>query len=246
MPVNRWPAKPIVFDLPAGTLAVPTKLGSNESNGTSTIACSPSRDILVGEVIVVTVTQRDWAFTSLADNSAQTGTANTYTKDQQTTALTDPTCYVFSCVVTRKILSTDTITATFAGPNGGKSICVFSLSKADTSAGAAVRDITLAGVSGGGSGSTFSSGASSAIAQANEYAIGVAAVAQASSQPTAITADSPWTLQYSGVAGGGAAYGHAHSTQVLSAIAALTYSGGWGVNTAGVQSVLEVTYKGTP
>ena len=217
-------------------LSALVKLGSNDNNGSTTITVSPSRDVQVGEFITVGLTERDNGFTSLADNSSQAGTANTYTQDvARTTA--DPFSWIFSCKVTRKILSTDTITATFAAIFGGKTMCVLALPDANASA-----QLDKTATAQGASSAVYSSGATATTAQADEYAVGCAVVSVTSVDPTTITADSPWTLQSSAVQSG---YGGAHGSQVLTATGTPAFTGGWGATTNGQSSGVIATYKGT-
>lgn len=217
-------------------LAAAVNRGSAGNNGSVTIAVSPNADINVGDFIVVLLSERDWGITSLADNSGQAGAANVYTQDKSRLAA-DPFVYVYSCQVTRKILSTDTITATFAGGSGRKSMCVLLLPDANE---AAQLDQTQS--AGGGGAPGYTSGAVAATAQADEYAVGIAAFSVATVAPGVITADSPWVLEAShGVTG----YGDAHGSRVLDAIGTPAFTGGWGVTHDGLQSGAIATYKGT-
>jgi hypothetical protein len=218
-------------------LSAVQNLGSNENSGSLTIADSPSRAIEVGEFIVITFAQRDHTITSFVDNSSEAGTANTYTPDVSRQSA-DPFCHIYSCQVTRKILSSNTITITCNGSGGGKSMCILALTDAndgsqlDQSANAFVFNPP----------STYASGTTGATAQADEYAIGVCTFANSTLDAGTITADSPWTLQFSSVPAGG---GSAHGSRVLTATGTYAFTGGWGVDPDGDQSGCIATYRGT-
>lgn len=219
-------------------LAAVVNLGTNGNTGSTTISVSPSRDVQVGEFLVVTLTERDWSISSLADNSSQAGTANSYTQDKANT-FTDPFPYIYSCKVTRKILSTDSITATFAGTTGGKSMCVVALPDANASS-QLDQTATTGSLS---ASSTYTSSAVSTTAQADEYAVGVAVFSVSSVNAGTITADSPWTLEHNYKPAG---YGAAHGSQVLTAAGTPAFTGGWGATEDGVWVACIATYKGTP
>lgn len=220
-------------------LTAPVLLGTNGNTGSSTIGVSPSRNIEVGEFIVVTLTERDWGISSLADNSSQAGTANSYTSNVSKAATYDGFTYIYSCKTTRKILTTDTITATFAGPNDGKSMAVYALPDANASS---QLDKT-ASIGAFGDTSTYSSTGVATTAQADEYAVGVAAYGGSGSSAGTITADSPWTLQYSYKP---TDYSAAHGTQVLTATGTPAFSGGWGATMTGAaETACIATFKGT-
>jgi hypothetical protein len=213
-------------------------LASNLAVAT-TLSLTPSRDIQVGEFIVVPLTQRNNSVTSLADNSSQAGTANTYTLDSPSSQIAgDGFAYIYSCKVTRKILSTDSITFTLGG-SGAITGAVLALPDANASS---QKDQTaLAAV---GTGTTYSSGSVATTAQADEYAIGVAAFAASGVEAGTITADSPWTLQFS--QGGAIGYGSAIGSRVLTATGTPAFTGGWGASQDGEGDAAIVTYKGTP
>lgn len=220
-------------------LTAPTVLGTNGNTGSTTIDVFPSRNVEVGEFIVVTLTERDWGISSLADNSAQAGTANSYTEDVAQKTTYDGFTYIYSCKVTRKILTTDRIRATFAGPNDGKSMAVYALP--DANASSQLDKVTKIGAF--GSSSTYGSGSVATTAQADEYAIGVAGYGGSGANAGTITADSPWTLQYSYKP---TEYAGAHGTQVLTATGTPAFTGGWGATlTSGGQTACIATYKGT-
>jgi hypothetical protein len=218
-------------------LTAVVNLGTNGNTGSATITVSPSRNVEVGEFIAVTLTQRDWSLSSVADNSAQAGAANTYTQDKAN-VFTDPFPYIYSCKVTRKILTTDAIAATFSGTSGGKSMCVMALPDAN-----ATSQLDKTATTGSASASsTYTSSAVTTTAQADEYAIGVAVFALSSVNAGTITADSPWTLEHNYKPAG---YGAAHGSQVLTATGTPAFTGGWGATEDGVWVAAIATYKGT-
>jgi hypothetical protein len=212
-------------------------LGIAENSGSTTIAQSPSRAIEVGEFIIVLLAERDHGVTTLVDNSSQAGSANTYTSDISRQSA-DPFCHIYSCQVTRRILATNTITVTCGGSGGGKSICILALpdandsSQFDTAENAFVFNPP----------STYSSGTTPATAQADEYAVGVAVFANSGVEAGTITADSPWTLQFSSTPAGG---GAAHGSRVLTAIGTYAFTGSWGADPDGDQSGCIATYRAT-
>jgi hypothetical protein len=218
-------------------LAAVVELGQGDNSGSTTIALSPSRAVEVGEFIVVLLAQRDHSVTSLVDNSSQAGSANTYTSDVSRLSA-DPFCHIYSCQVTRRILSTDTITATFNGSGGGKSMVVLALPDANESS---QLDQTATNFV-FNSGTTYTSNAVATTAQADEYAVGVAVFANSAIEAGTITADSPWTLQFSANPAGG---GAAHGSQVLTATGTPAFTGGWGADPDGDYSACVATYKGT-
>jgi hypothetical protein len=212
-------------------------LGTNGNTGSATIAVSPDRNVEVGEFITVTLTERDNGFTSLADNSSQAGTANSYVADKVLTFI-DPFIFIYSCQVTRKILSTDVITATFANVFGGKSMCVLALPDANETS-------QLDKTAGDGTtspSSTYNSAAVAATSQADEYAVGVACFSVSSVNAGTITADSPWTLEHNYKPAG---YAAAHGSRVLTAIGTPAFTGGWGATEDGTTDAVIATYKAT-
>lgn len=217
-------------------LSAVVNLGTNGNTGSTTITVSPSRNIEVGEFIVVLLSERDNGITSVADNSSQAGTANSYTQDQIRNNQ-DPFTFIYSCQVTRKILTTDVITATFAAVFGGKGMCVLSLTDADNTS-----QLDKTTDNSAGTGATYTSSAVTTTAQADEYAVGVAAFSISGVNAGTITADSPWTLQHNYKPAG---YGYAAGSQVLTATGTPAFTGGWGATQTGQQTACIATYKGT-
>jgi len=89
------------------------QFGSNVS--AATVTFSPDADIEVGDLICLAwaINVNNVTVSTLADNSTQSGSANTYTNNtaRATTAHSGGTAY---CVATRKILTTDVVTVTLS------------------------------------------------------------------------------------------------------------------------------------
>lgn len=220
-------------------LAATEKILSNANTGSSTIGGSPTRNIEIGEIFVLLLSERDWSISSVADNSSQAGSANTYTQDA-VRATNDVFLYCYRCEVTKKILSSDTVTATFGGPNGGKSLLGLVLPDADPSG----LDKT-ASVHVFGNASTYDSTSVASTTQPDEYAVGFAAYGGTATPAGTITADSPWTLQHSGQQDSNS-YVYAGGSQVLTAVGTPGFTGAWGATlNSGEWAALIATYKGT-
>lgn len=198
---------------------------------------SPSRDVQVGEFVVVLLSERSNGISTMVDNSSQAGSANSYIQDQIRND-SDPFTYIYSSKITRKILSSDTITATFLG-SGLCSISVLALPEADSSS---QLDKTVDASSGGSS--TYTSSAVSSTSKPDEYAVGIAAFAQASTGTPTISADAPWIKHFSAAAGGG--YGTSHGWRILTATGTPAFTGTWGVTHDGLQTACIATYLGVP
>lgn len=220
-------------------LTAPELLGSDSGLGSSTMTVNPSRNIAAGETLAVLIAERDNGLSGVADNSAQAGTANSYSKIHSYEG-NDPYVYVYLTKTTRAILSTDTITVTQAGSGGGQAMVVLALPDADTSP----LDQTGSNHFGGGTG--WGGGTTGTTAQADEYALGVAAFAEASIDAGTITSDSPWTQEFDYAPTGGEGYAAVFGAQVLTATGTTSYSGDWGATSDGLTSNIVVTLKGTP
>lgn len=219
-------------------LAAVVNRGTNNNVGSTTITVSPNTTLAVGAFIVICLSERDWGITSLADNSSQAGTANSYT--QNISRLTaDPFSYIYSCKLTRSILNTDTITATFAGTSGGKAMTVLLLPDANSSS-----QFDVGASREAAAGATYTTGTTATTAQADEYAIGCMTSTNSGVEAGTITATT-YTLQLGTNVGGGDGYAAAHGSLVLTATGTTTMAGGWGATMDGTVSGCTATYKGT-
>jgi hypothetical protein len=118
--------------------AITTRGSAVETASDASIGVSPSANLTAGKFVTVTVHIKNIAtadgasntVTGVADNSSQSGTANTWRKDAEYTETEagagndGSTVAVFSSVLTRQIQTTDTITATLSGSIGDKIITV--------------------------------------------------------------------------------------------------------------------------
>jgi hypothetical protein len=111
-----------------------TAADRGEANGASTtgtsIGVSPTATLDVGDVIVCFVehaqegTTGDTTTITVADNSSQAGTANTWTRIKEYNNNLGCVGAVFACVLTRSILATDTVTATWGTTRGKRLIAL--------------------------------------------------------------------------------------------------------------------------
>jgi hypothetical protein len=215
-------------------LAAIQKLGSVGNWGSSTVDITLSRDIQVGEFLVLALSERDWGIVGVADNSVQSGTANSYVQDIFNNLAGDDFTYIYSCKVTRKILATNTITATFNGPISGKSGVLYALPEAT---GTSPKDVWV--YDSGTGGTVFDTGLSTTTSQGDEYLIGVAC---AHGDPGTITFDGTWVSQFAGTPGSG--YAYAHAAQITTTPVLIDFSGGWGADVGNEWSAVGISYKG--
>jgi hypothetical protein len=218
-------------------MATVTKLGSNQGNSVTTLGVSPSAQINVGDFIVVMVAQRDQAFSGVADNSAESGSANSYTQDSALTT-TDGFLAAYSCRVTRNIMTDDTITVTLATAGGSFVIGLFKLSDIaastpfDKTSGRRYAATT----------SPWTSNATATTAQADEVLLGImnAITLVGNGTDGSTNPDSPWVQEYFINQGSTTVL---MSSQVVSSTGAYAHSGVTDASGGGSHTSLIVTYK---
>lgn len=134
---NGSPIWPIAGGSPAITFTATRGTANGGTTASTTIALSPSLTLDIADEIVVVVTADNVGTTSaddtgeissVADNSTQTGAANTWSKlkERRTTqagaAADGAVVAIFRSRLTRSILSTDTITVTYANSVAGRTV----------------------------------------------------------------------------------------------------------------------------
>jgi hypothetical protein len=218
-------------------MATVTKLGSNQATGGTTLSVSPSQQVNVGDFIVVLVAERDQAFSGVADNSSQAGSANTYTQNVSGTT-TDAFVACYSCRVTRNILTSDAITVTLATGGGSFVICVLLLSDVaasspfDTSSVRRYASTT----------SPWTSNATATTAQADEVLVGISNQVSLAGNGTdgGTGPDAPWTQEYFI---NQASSTIVFSSRIVAAAATYAHSGVSDATGTGAQYSLIATYK---
>ncbi len=173
-----------------------------EANGgttaATTIGVSPGVTLDVGDEITVVVTANNVGTTdaddtgeiaSVADNSTQTGTANTWTKLKERrrslgAAGDGAVVAIFQSRLTRSILSTDTITVTYANSVAGRTVSL------DESASGAALQLATNGA-GTASGGTTTPSASTGTMTSKEYLL-IGAMAQQGGTNVTVTNDADY------------------------------------------------------
>lgn len=220
-------------------MATVTKRGSNTNVGGSTLGLSPTAQLNVGDFVVAVVGGRDLAINGVADNSAQAGAANTWTEDAAyEVAGQDSFIAIYSCRITRNVLTSDVVTATFAAVGGSHLIALFLLDPIvsstpfDVSSSRRYAAVT----------SPWTSNATATTVQADEILIGAFNIsAQSVNSTDANTnADAPWTEEYFLTAGSSDML---IGSRVVTATGAYAFSGTKADGTDGTQTALIATYK---